>query len=184
MPFRHCSLLQKEVFMAARSTHVILKNRTRMNLNKVDDSLDHGIWVERPPRIIGDRGEWESESDGVLTGTEGRTTYKIDGGGEIRLHWDNPFVGSNSYHESVAPQAAPSGVGGGFSVLHRGGGGDNATVEFILSTGFCEISEEGEISCVNASPLVDTSSRFAAIWQADGGPAFQARHNLTADQYQ
>ena len=26
--------------------------------------------------------------------------------------------------------------------------------------------------------------RFAAIWENDGGPAFQARHNLTAAQYQ
>jgi len=26
--------------------------------------------------------------------------------------------------------------------------------------------------------------RFAAIWEKDGGPAFQARHNLTAAQYQ
>jgi hypothetical protein len=26
--------------------------------------------------------------------------------------------------------------------------------------------------------------RFAAIWEQDGGPAFQARHNLTAAQYQ
>src|SRR5215217_7304122 len=27
-------------------------------------------------------------------------------------------------------------------------------------------------------------ARFAAIWEQRGGPAFQARHNLTADQYQ
>src|SRR5262249_30161271 len=26
--------------------------------------------------------------------------------------------------------------------------------------------------------------RFAAIWEQDGGPAFQARHNLTAAEYQ
>jgi hypothetical protein len=25
--------------------------------------------------------------------------------------------------------------------------------------------------------------RFAAIWQADNGSAFQARHNLTATEY-
>jgi hypothetical protein len=98
--------------MAARSTHVTLKNRTRRNLTKTADNLDHGIWTDRPPVIIGDRGEWESESDGILTGTEGRATYSIDGGGEVRLHWNNPFVGSNSYHESVAPQAAPDGSSG------------------------------------------------------------------------
>jgi triacylglycerol esterase/lipase EstA (alpha/beta hydrolase family) len=171
--------------MAARSTHVTLTNRTGKNLTKTNDSLDHGIWTDRPPLLIGDRGEWESESDGFLTGTEGRVTYGIDGGGEVRLHWDNPFVGSNSYDQSVAPQATPDGVGGGFSVVHRGGSGDNATVEFILSNGFCEVNEDtGEMTCVDASPIIENSSRFAAIWEADGGPAFQARHNLTADQYQ
>jgi hypothetical protein len=102
--------------MAARSTHVTLNNRTGVNLSKTDDSLDHGIWTDRPPTIIGDRGEWESESDGFATGTEGRVTYSIDGGGEVRLHWDNPFIGSNSYDESVAPQATPDGIGVGFSV--------------------------------------------------------------------
>jgi|GEM_PF-1737928 len=171
--------------MAARSTHVTLTNRTRKNLTRTEDSLEHGIWTDRPPLLIGDRGEWESESDGFLTGTEGRVTYGIDGGGEVRLHWDNPFVGSNSYHQSVAPQASPDGIGGGFSVVHRGGDGDNATVEFILSNGFCEFNEDtGELTCIDATKLVETGARFAAIWEADGGPAFQARHNLTAAEYQ
>jgi hypothetical protein len=63
--------------------------------------LDHGEWTDQPPELIGNRAEWESESDGVATGTEGRVTYQIetiDGErlGEARLHLDNPFVGSNS----------------------------------------------------------------------------------------
>jgi hypothetical protein len=31
---------------------------------------------------------------------------------------------------------------------------------------------------------VGGEARFAAIWEKSGGPAFQARHNLTAAQYQ
>lgn len=32
--------------------------------------------------------------------------------------------------------------------------------------------------------MVDGQERYAAIWHKDGGPAFQARHGLSADQYQ
>ena len=28
------------------------------------------------------------------------------------------------------------------------------------------------------------SASFVAIWEQDGGPPFQARHGLTADEYQ
>ena len=39
------------------------------------------------------------------------------------------------------------------------------------------------LTCVSGY-TVNGQERFAAIWEQDGGPAFQARHNLTADQYQ
>ena len=182
--------------MASRSTHVTLTNATGSNLLRKSISLEHGVWTTRPPQIIGDRGEWASESDGFMTGTEGHAVYTIeDGGGEVCLHWNNPFIGSNSYHHSVSPQAPSDGTGEGFSVIHLGGGGDNAAVEFQLHIGFCEVDENtGEVTCTQASPFqpepvpatptADTSALFAAIWQVDNGPAFQARHNLSADAYQ
>jgi hypothetical protein len=176
--------------MAARSTHVTLTNLAgRLNLRKTSEELDHGEWTSHPPALVGNRADWESESDGFATGTEGRVAYEIEndtGGavGTLNLHWDNPFVGSNSYDESVSPQADVT--GNGFTVVHRGGGGNNADVEFVLLSGRCEVNpDNGEISCSVFQP--DTASatqRYAAIWQKDGGPTFHARHGLTADQYQ
>jgi DNA-binding ferritin-like protein len=39
------------------------------------------------------------------------------------------------------------------------------------------------LTYVNGS-TVGSEPHFAAIWEKDGGPAFQARHNLTGAQYQ
>ena len=67
--------------MAARSTDVVLHNHTDFALVKIEDSLDHGIWTDpwQPPGVIGAHsdGEWRSESDGVLTGTEGHVRYRL-----------------------------------------------------------------------------------------------------------
>ena len=175
--------------MAARSTNVTLLNRAgRFNLFKLKQELDHGEWTTEPPAIIGNLGSWESESDGFATGTEGRVTYQIqtDEGeviGQLRLHWDNPFVGSNSYDESVTPQAT-SATTPGFSVVHTGGGGDNASVTFTLLNGCCSVSESGEISCAVASPVVSETQRLAAVWEAVPGPNWFAVHGLTGAEYQ
>lgn len=101
--------------MAARSTHVTLENKAgRFNLRLKNAGLDDGVWKIQPPQIIGDRGEWESESDGFLTGTEGRVAYAledVDGNhlGDLALHWNNPFVGSNSYDECLTAGAGRHG---------------------------------------------------------------------------
>ncbi|MBP0449928.1 hypothetical protein J5Y04_10260 [Kitasatospora sp. RG8] len=152
-------------------------------------SLPGGEFTVRPPILIGDRGEWESESDGVGTGTEGRVTYQIedvDGvrKGEVRFHWENPFLGSNSYDESVAP-AATSAVSGGFSVVHIGGSGNNANVEVQLLGGFCTANQDtGEVFCATGDQVVSGTERFAAIFEQSQGASFHAVHNLAADQYQ
>jgi hypothetical protein len=176
--------------MAARSTHVTFTNQAgRVNLRKTSDSLDHGVFVTRPPTLIGNFGEWESESSGFLTGTEGSASYQIEDDtgaviGNLDVHWNNPFVGSNSYSQSVNPQATDGGAG--FSIGHRGGAGENASVEFVLLRGDCTFSEADDtFVCKDFSPLgMGQSQRYAAIWQKDGGPSFHARHGLTSDQYQ
>ena len=176
--------------MAVRSTHVTLENRGgTLNLRRTAMELDHGVFTDEPPLLIGNRGEWESESSGIATGTEGRVTYQIedlDGGrvGEVRLHWDNPFIGSNSYDESVAPAAADA-TDTGFSVVHVGGAGDNANVRFVLLNGFCSVnSETGEIACSTINPLTGEGQRYAAIWEQTPGPSFHALHGLTSAEYQ
>jgi len=175
--------------MAARSVHVTFDNRTGRNLLKQNDVLEHGEWTSRPPLVIGNRGEWESESDGFLTGTEGSTKYNIvdlDNNvlGSFEVHWDNPFVGSNSYSHSVTP--ASDSTGSGFSIGHIGGGGDNATVTYVLLNGNCQIdADSGEIACSTFNPLTTTDDqRYAGIWLQDPGHTWEARHGLTSAQYQ
>lgn len=177
--------------MATRSTHVTLDNLAgRRNLRRTAHSLDHGEWTTQPPQLIGNQGTWESESDGFATGTEGRVTYQIedvDGNrlGEVRLHWNNPFIGSNSYHESVAPAAAASATDDGFSVVHQGGGGDNARVRFVLLSGFCQVDDKDGIVCSSASPVtVAAGHRFAAVWERRGSGSWHAVHDLASAQYQ
>jgi hypothetical protein len=73
-----------------------------------------------------------SESSGVATGTEGEVTYNIEGtSGSAHFHWDNPFIGSNSYDESTPT---------GFKADRSGGDGDNATVNwtFDCSSSTCD----------------------------------------------
>jgi polyglycine hydrolase-like protein len=127
-----------------------------------------------------------------MTGTEGHVTYQIediDGKrlGELRLHWDNPFVGSNSYDESVDPAAANASDFNGFSVLHLGGDGNDAQVRFVLLKGFCGAEDDSSWWCASATPLPMVraeSQRYAAIWQQVRGPSWHALHGLTSADYQ
>ena len=68
--------------MASRSVTVNFANNSDVALIRDSGSLSHGIWTVQPPgRIeVGTTVSWESESSGVLTGTEGEVTYKIETG--------------------------------------------------------------------------------------------------------
>src|SRR5262245_60238731 len=103
--------------MPTRSTHVIFLNKTTTNraLELTENNLDHGRWSIRPNNLVGDSDEWESESHGVMTGTEGSVTYVLPHGPDddvtpfappvmqVRLYWNNPFDGHKSYDASVTP---------------------------------------------------------------------------------
>ncbi|MYQ48944.1 Crystal protein ET79 [Streptomyces sp. SID4985] len=112
---------------AARSTRVTLTNYSGRSFVRTGASLSHGIWSENtlPPSLINpsDSGSWQSESDGFLTGTEGRATYTMSGGGTVSVGWDNPFSGHNSYSCDVSA---------GFACDRVGGDGDNARVTFTV----------------------------------------------------
>jgi hypothetical protein len=86
------------------------------------------MWVTKPPQTIkaGDQAvAWESESDGILSGTEGSVTYKFDETNDVlKLVWVNPFFGSNHYRVEEIPTE--------FSCPYEGGDGDNARVTFSL----------------------------------------------------
>jgi hypothetical protein len=126
-----CSLLfwpgVTAVQAAARSVQVVFHNHTNETLTLDRAELSHGRWTKQPPRSIGPKqqAEWASESSGFATGTEGRATYHLHGNShaKVELHWDNPFVGSDSYE-----QHAPA----GFHLSQQGGSGDNARVVWTL----------------------------------------------------
>ncbi|HUO72571.1 MAG TPA: hypothetical protein VMU39_17515 [Solirubrobacteraceae bacterium] len=149
--------------MAARSTEVTLDNTTQFNLFLQNTTLVHGEWTSQPPDIIGNFGTWRSESDGVLTGTEGFASYAIHDPddveiGVLQVHWDNPFAGANSYDQSVSPQGGAE----GFSLFHLGGKGNDASVTFRLFKGDCKINQDtGEISCSAAQPLTVSGTQSA-----------------------
>jgi hypothetical protein len=124
--------------MAARSVFVNFDNKSDVALIRDSGSLSHGIWTTQPPVRIeaGANVSWESESSGFATGTEGEVTYKIETGpgqtdGSAHFHWDNPFVGSNSYDEATPV---------GYKADRSGGDGDNATVNwtFDCSSATCD----------------------------------------------
>lgn len=124
--------------MAARSVTVNFTNNSDIALVRSNDGLSHGEWTVEPPVRIeaGTSVSWESESAGVATGTEGEVFYNIETllgqtGGQAHFHWDDPFVGANSYDESVPD---------GYKADRAGGGGDNATVSwtFDCSSATCD----------------------------------------------
>ncbi|MEU0381938.1 aegerolysin family protein [Streptomyces cyaneofuscatus] len=112
---------------AARSTQVKLINYSGTNLVKTWDELPHGCWTTDmlPPDTVANGAQpiWQSESCGFMTGTEGKVTYALPGGGEVRMHWNNPYSGSNSY-SCVVPA--------GYQCDKYGGSGNNASVTFDL----------------------------------------------------
>jgi hypothetical protein len=121
---------------AARSVHVTVKNTTSFGLLLTSSNLGHGIWTSAPLGIIlpNKTVSWESESNGTATGTEGVARFDVFQGdrflnGEVYVHWNNPFVGSNSYNWSPTILA---GVSGGYYVVASGGSGNNANIEFTI----------------------------------------------------
>ena len=114
--------------MAARSTRVTVRNQTNATLHHIDDLLEHGVWTDplSPPAEIkpGATMWWQSESDGLATGTEGHARYAVVGSNDIvTFHWDNPFVGANFYEQSVT---------GPFGIYFSGGTGNNSEATYSL----------------------------------------------------
>jgi hypothetical protein len=99
----------------ARSFRVYLSNNTFSPLTLTGSYLCHGQWTDGwqpPPQTVAPQSmvSWQSESDGILTGTEGWVKYDlqptdssgsqmVDSDGnplpaeKIYLHWDNPYAG-------------------------------------------------------------------------------------------
>jgi hypothetical protein len=140
---------------AARSIQVRFTNKSDSKLKLVKSQLDHGCWAEEstvsyapPPEISREQSILiESESCGILTGTEFHVAYQLHDGEEMEMIYDNPYAGSNSYNE-VTPK--------GYTFTRTGGGGNNAelTVTFSgCSSSVCDgIPEEWKRHGVTIDP--------------------------------
>lgn len=114
--------------MSERSTQVKLNNSTDIELVRNHANLDSGEWTDSqlPPETIkpNSSGTWQSESDGAATGTEGTVAYDFVGGGQLQIHWSNPYVGDNSYSTNQP---------GGYQLSHDDAGkGNHASTTFTL----------------------------------------------------
>lgn len=112
--------------MAARSISIVFHNNTDQDLTLTSSDLPHGTWTQKPPDNIDASadGSWESESDGIATGTEGSATYAIGGDGDsVLISWDNPFAGTNKFSFNLSS---------GYALYQSGWDGDNAAIEYTL----------------------------------------------------
>jgi hypothetical protein len=133
-----------EEIMAAREVTVNFFNNTYLTMRRLGEIVHQGESESDAPAEIGSTlpredpqtGElitpqpsvWKTVSNGFAQGTEASADYQILGiPGTFHMHWNNPFVGSNSYDES-----APN----GFSLTRNGGSGDSAVVDWVLSGEF------------------------------------------------
>ena len=93
-------------------------NQTPSTLYFLGGSASHGKFTDpHPPDTIAPGGSatWETENrDGsVGTGTEATATYQIGNDPTLTttLHWDDPFLGDNSFDESAPAGYASSADG-------------------------------------------------------------------------
>ncbi|EWM13656.1 aegerolysin family protein [Kutzneria sp. 744] len=118
---------------AARSTTVALTNNVDCALVRTEARLDSGTWITEPPLVINQRGrgEWGSESNQLLRGTEGTVTYFTAGCTDptynyklAKVHWKNPYFGKNDYDANGTDPL--------FQVSWLGLGGNSDRVAFTL----------------------------------------------------
>jgi hypothetical protein len=121
--------------MALRTVRAFLHNETTAPLTLTRADLDEGAWGDdgrqRPPATIsaGATAMMRSESSGFPPGgTEAHVNYRIgsDSTENVALHWNNPILGHNSYHQSTDPD---------HFVFRVGGPGKDAVVHFFLRPG-------------------------------------------------
>ncbi|KAF5633181.1 crystal et79 [Fusarium sp. NRRL 25303] len=111
--------------MPARSTQINIENHTSQDLHGGSGNLQHGIWAVNVPDTIakGQSASMRAESDGVMSGDEGWVHYK-SAAGDMTFHFDNPFVGDNSYDTSGPNH---------FSFSKSGGEGNNCIVTWTIT---------------------------------------------------
>ncbi|HEY3008546.1 MAG TPA: hypothetical protein VGJ63_10870 [Micromonosporaceae bacterium] len=113
---------------AARSVVVTMKNDTPCLMELYNFASPHGEFIpggEMPRSVMpGATVQWGTESNGFMTGTEawGEFTMWYCGLNYalVHFHWNNPYVGSNSYDTN--------GTDYRIGTPRSGGSGNNAQV--------------------------------------------------------
>lgn len=128
--------------MASRSFAITIDNLTGQAWHLIGVGLDHGIWsnnggfypaADIPKVSLNDNGDvipgvisFGNESNGFATGAEGFVDYQNSLGGVLHIHWDNPYIGSNSLDVNTPD---------GFHTVYGGYGGDNVNLNIDILRG-------------------------------------------------
>ncbi|AUG75042.1 hypothetical protein CFP65_0056 [Kitasatospora sp. MMS16-BH015] len=122
--------------LAARTTQVWIDNWTQCEMDLDTDDVSDGRFTSfmEPDSVIVNStwSDFQSESDALLHGTEGTVSYHLtkcanpaNNYKSFWLHWDNPYVGANSYSTKY--------TSAGLHLTQTGGSGDNAVVYFKIT---------------------------------------------------
>ncbi|MEA2190904.1 MAG: hypothetical protein QOI73_1025 [Solirubrobacteraceae bacterium] len=146
---------------ASREINVTFHNDSDQALELAQQQLPHGCWGDTsPPQHIdvGATTAINSHSCGVATGTEFALDYRLTNSGQnLHMHYDNPFVGSNSYSDQ-APQ--------GYQVARTGGDGNEAhlDVHFGCNAATCDgIPDDWKRNGVTIDPAGPAGPQFVDL---------------------
>ncbi|HEX5087287.1 MAG TPA: Ig-like domain repeat protein [Nocardioides sp.] len=130
-----------------KETRITFTNGSDSALVLESTSIPHGEWNQEPPsRInIGQVVTMSSSNadDSILTGTEWSAIYRLENGSTLRLHYNNPAVGSDDFDEQ-----APVGY-----MFEAGGVIENRVVRFRCDSQTCDgIADEWKRNGVTIDP--------------------------------
>ena len=112
---------------AARSMDITIRNQTSYAMIRTSVIANHGVYAGEPPARIeaNSQATFRMESNGFMTGCEGRCTYAADGGqGGLSFWYNNPYAGSNGYSESCTIP--------GVGMERQGGEGHDAVITWFI----------------------------------------------------
>jgi hypothetical protein len=127
----------------SHSAVITVVNHSKSGLRRTSSSHDHGDFGKLPADEISAGGSDEflsvSSAGSVGTGCEGRVEYTAAGDVQWTVHWDNPFIGSNSGDTYLGGSQASDYVAEEFN----GGGNEKAPFRFTLTGGDNAVQASG-----------------------------------------
>ncbi|KAG5797185.1 hypothetical protein H9Q69_003794 [Fusarium xylarioides] len=111
--------------MPARATNITIVNHTSQDFHSGSVNLQHGMLNRDVPDTIpkGQSADLGAEADGIMSGDEGWVHYKT-AAGDLKFHFDNPFIGDNSY-DTTGPDS--------FSISSSGRDGNECYITWTVT---------------------------------------------------